>query len=176
MAETENKAGRPTDPVGRFLYALTRCLALFGGLVLCAMAVLTTVSVFGRYFFDSPITGDFELIALGVGIAVFAFLPHCQLMRENVIVDFFLSGTSKRFQSAFDFIGNLIYGIIITLMTWRTPIGGMEVYETDQTTLILGLPHWWGFPFAVFCLVILLTVCIYTTIRSFNEARLGREL
>jgi len=43
-------------------------------------------------------------------------------------------------------------------------------------TLILELPHWWGFPFAVFCLVVLLIVCIYTTVRSFTETRLGRQL
>jgi len=176
MAEQQSNSGRPTDPVGRFLYVLTYWLALLGGLVLCAMALVTTVSVSGRYFFNSPITGDFELIGMGTGIAVFAFLPFCQLMRENVIVDFFLSHTSKRFQSFFDFLGNLIYGLIITLMTWRTPIGGIEVYEADQMTLILELPHWWGFPFAVFCLVVLLIVCIYTTVRSFTETRLGRQL
>ena len=133
MAEQQSNSGRPTDPVGRFLYVLTYWLALLGGLVLCAMALVTTVSVSGRYFFNSPITGDFELIGMGTGIAVFAFLPFCQLMRENVIVDFFLSHTSKRFQSFFDFLGNLIYGLIITLMTWRTPIGMRKASRTSRT-------------------------------------------
>ena len=172
MAYQDKDLHRPTDIVGRFLFTLTYWLALCGGLVLCAMAILTTISVSGRYFFNSPITGDFELIGMGTGIAVFAFLPFCQLTRQNVIVDFFLSHTSARFQCFFDFLGNLSYGLIITLMTWRTPIGGIEVYESDQMTLILELPHWWGFPSAVGCLVILLIVCVYTTVRSLKETLL----
>ncbi|MEK9684404.1 MAG: TRAP transporter small permease [Rhodospirillaceae bacterium] len=173
MPEVSNDKNRPTDVVGRFLFSVTYGLALLGGVILCLMALLTTVSVSGRYFFNAPITGDFELIGLGTGIAVFSFLPFCQLMRENVIVDFFLSHTSKRFQSFFDFVGNLSYGLIIVLMTWRTPIGGIEVYNSNQMTLILELPHWWGFPFAVLCLIVLLIVCLYTTLRSFKEARYG---
>ena len=176
MAESITPETRPTDPVGRVLYSITRPLSLFGGFVLCAMGVLTTVSVTGRYFFDAPINGDFEIVAIGTGVGVFAFLPHCQLMRENVIVDFFLSGTSPRFQAFFDTIGNLIYALIITLMTWRLPLGGIEIYENAQSTLILGIPQWWTFPLAILCLVILLAVCAYTTVRSFKESRLGRTL
>ena len=97
-------------------------------------------------------------------------------MRENVIVDFFLSGTSPRFQAFFDTIGNLIYAAIITLMTWRLPLGGIEIYENAQSTLILGIPQWWTFPLAILCLVILLAVCVYTTVRSFKESRVGGTL
>jgi len=140
------------------------------------MGVLTTVSVTGRYFFDAPISGDFEIVAIGTGVAVFAFLPHCQLMRENVIVDFFLSGTSSRFQAFFDTVGNLIYAVIMTLMAWRLPIGGIEIHDNAQSTLILGIPQWWTFPLAILCLIVLLVVCFYTTVRSFTEARLGRTL
>ena len=171
MSEADNTEARPTDPVGRVLYKITYVLSLFGGFVLCAMGVLTTISVTGRYFFDYPITGDFEIIALGTGVAVFAFLPHCQLMRENVIVDFFLSATSRPFQSFFDMLGNLTYAFIITIMVWRLPIGGMEIYDTRQSTLILAIPQWSTFPLAIFCLVILLVVCFYTTIRSYRETR-----
>jgi TRAP-type C4-dicarboxylate transport system permease small subunit len=176
MPEIDEVEARPTDPVGRVLYKITHALTLFGGFVLCAMGALTTISVAGRYFFDSPITGDFEIIALGTGVAVFAFLPHCQLMRENVIVDFFLSGTSRPFQSFFDMLGNLTYALIITIMVWRLPIGGMEIYDTGQSTLILAIPQWWTFPLAIFCLVILLVVCVYTTIRSYRETRPGGAL
>jgi hypothetical protein len=61
-------------------------------------------------------------------------------------------------------------------MAWRLPIGGMDIYKTSQSTLILGIPQWSTFPLAILCLFILLAVCVYTTIRSFNEMRLGRTL
>ena len=167
---------RPTDPVGRALFKVTRIFALLGGLVLCAMALLTAVSVTGRSFFNLPVTGDFELIAIGTGVAVFAFLPYCQLMRENVIVDFFLSGAPFRVRTSFDTVGNLLYGAIIALLTWRTGLGGIDLYHDDQMTMILEIPRWWTFPAAMLCLVLLLTVCVYTVVRSINETRANRSL
>ena len=64
MAEAGEPGARPTDPVGRVLFTITRIFAILGGLVLCGMAVLTTVSVTGRSFLNTPVTGDFELIVV----------------------------------------------------------------------------------------------------------------
>jgi TRAP-type C4-dicarboxylate transport system permease small subunit len=176
MAELTSTQARPTDPVGRVLYKITRIFALWGGLVLCSMALMTTVSVIGRYFFNAPILGDFELIAIGTGVGVFLFMPYCHLMRENVIVDFFMSATPFRTQAFFDIVGNLVYALIMTLMTWRMYYGGFDLYEADEMTLILEIPRWWTFPAALVCLALLVTVCFYTVVRSINEMRLGRTL
>ena len=176
MSELDVTTARPTDVVGRVLFVASRLFALFGGLVLCAMAMLTTISVTGRFFLNSPVLGDFELIAIGTGVAVFGFLPYCHLTRGNVLVDFFLSAAPLRAKSFFDTVGNLIYGIIITIMTWRLSLGGMDLYRDDQMTMVLEIPRWWTFPAALLCMALLLAVCVYTTVRSFNEMRLNRAL
>ncbi|MGB0576717.1 MAG: TRAP transporter small permease [Alphaproteobacteria bacterium] len=167
---------RPTDPVGRVLFQISRAFAIFGGFVLCAMAVLTTVSVTGRSTISLPVTGDFELIAIGTGVAVFAFLPYCQLVRENVIVDIFMSRASFKARTICDLVGNFLYVVIIMLMLWRLPLGGMELYENDQMTLVLEVPQWWTFPLAILCLILLLVVNIYTVVRSYREIRMNRTL
>lgn len=157
--------------MGRVLLKVTRLFALAGGLVLCAMALLTTVSVIGRRFFNTPVTGDFELIAIGTGVCVFAFLPYCHLKRENVLVDFFMSGAPDRVKSLFDAIGNLTYTLIIAIMIWRMSLGGIDLYKVDEMTLILEFSRWWTFPAAILCLVLLLIVCAYTFARSVREVR-----
>lgn len=167
---------RPTDRVGRALFVLTRVFALTGGLVLGAMAVLTTVSVTGRYFFNAPVLGDVELIAIGTGVGVFLFLPHCQLVRENVLVDFFLGPAPFRVKAFFDTVGNLLYSAIMVLMTWRMFYGGIGLYEVEEVTMILEIPRWWTFPAALVCLVLLVAVCVYTFARSMAEMRLNRTL
>lgn len=174
--ETGQSPARPTDPVGRVLFATTRIFAVLGGLVLCAMALLTTVSVTGRYFFNAPILGDFELIEIGTGVSVIALLPYCQMTRENVLVDFFLSAAPFRVKSFFDVVANLIYTLIMALMTWRMTLGGISLFEADEMTLILEIPRWWTFPAALVCLVLLVAVCFYTFVRSINEMRFNRTL
>lgn len=176
MSDIGSSYARPTDAVGRALYSVTRAFALCGGFVLCSMAVLTSVSVVGRAFFNTPVTGDFELVAIGTGVGVFAFLPYCQLVRENVVVDFVLSNAPFRVKSFFDAVGGFTYGLIIVLMTWRTSLGGVDMYNANETTLILAVPRWWTFPLAVVCLVLLSVVCAYSVVRSVRETRLNRPI
>lgn len=175
MAEAGEPAARPTDPVGRVLFTITRFFAILGGLVLCAMAVLTTVSVTGRSFLNAPVTGDFELIGIGTGVCVFLFLPYCHLTKQNVLVDFFLDNAPERVKSFFDTVANFIYTVIIAIMTWRMSIGGRDLYEVDEMTLIMEIPRWWTFPAALVCLVLLLAVCLYSLVRSFNEMQRGHD-
>ena len=56
-----------------------------------------------------PVPGDFELVAIGTGLAVFAFLPWCQMTRGNVLVDFFMSAAPVRAKTVCDVIGGVFY-------------------------------------------------------------------
>jgi TRAP-type C4-dicarboxylate transport system permease small subunit len=174
MSEVSGVPGRPTDPVGRVLFHVARAVALFGGLTLFAMAVLTTVSIIGRAAFSAPIPGDFELVAIGTGIAVFAFLPYCQLMRANVVVDVFMSRASTRAKTAADAAGALLYLVIALLLTWRLGLGGLDMYRYGEKTITNNFPRWTTFPLAVLLMAFLIAVVAYTLWRSLAETRANR--
>jgi len=176
MAELMGTGTLPTDAVGRVLYRVSRVVALAGGCMLTAMAAMTAVSVTGRTFFAAPIPGDFELIEVGLSIAIFAFLPYCQIIRGNVFVDFFMERAPVGAKAFFDTIGNLIFVVIAVLLLWRHGLGSVDMYRGGETTMILGVPRWWSFPAAVACLVLLVAVCLYTLWRSIRETRAGRFL
>ena len=89
MTEPNEVAARPIDPIGRPLHFIATMLAILGGLLSCAMAAVVTVSVAGRYLFSAPINGDYDIVGILCGCAIFSFLPYCQLKRGNVIADFF---------------------------------------------------------------------------------------
>ena len=76
--------------VGAVLETCAKWLALSGGVLLAGLALLTVSSVLGRAFIFiglGPIKGDYELVEMGCAIAVFSFLPWCQLKRGHVTVD-----------------------------------------------------------------------------------------
>ena len=164
---------RPADKVGRVLYSVTVALAIFGGVTLGIVAVMTSISVSGRAAFSMPIPGDVELIELGTSTAVFAFLPFCQLVRGNVIVDFFLTWAPQRVKSSCDVLGTLVYLIVGGLLTWRLYYGAFEMYAYAETTGTLAIPRWFSFPYALVCMAILLTVIIYTLINDLAETKSG---
>ena len=99
---------RPEDG-GRLLRRLCDLNAAIGGLVLVAMAAMTTVSVVGRAFFAHPILGDVELVQLGLAVCGATFLPYTLFRSAIIIVDFFPTGASLRTQSWMDGLGCLLY-------------------------------------------------------------------
>jgi TRAP-type C4-dicarboxylate transport system permease small subunit len=174
MAQPSTEIARPTDPVGRGLFRLCNVLAVFGGLLCGAVAVLVTVSVTGRYFFDAPVPGDYDLVGIITGSAVFAFLPWCQMTRGNVVVDFFTTGVAPRGRAVLDGFGSLLYLVVAALFTWRLYYGMLELRDTAQVLAILNFYRWWTLPFDIFCVIVLIVTVAYTLVRDVADARTSR--
>ena len=111
--------------VEQVLTLLASSFAVFGGLVLTGLILMTVVSIVGRSLFKTPIPGDFELVEIGCAVAVFSFLPHCQLSQGNVVVDFFTARARPHTKALLDTVGNLLYTGIAALLTWRLALGGL---------------------------------------------------
>lgn len=173
MSDVVNKPEGPQDPFGRVLHKIARGLAILGGFMLCLLAALTTVSVTGRSALSAPVPGDFELVAIGTGLAVFAFLPWCQLTRSNVIVDFFMTRAPARAKAFCDLIGGLMYLVIASILTWRMIFGGIDMYNYDEMSMTISFPRWTTFPVSVLMMAFLIVVVAYTVWRSYTEAKNG---
>ena len=176
MADAQVFSARPIDAVSRLLYSGARLLALIGGVAVCAMAVLTTVSILGRFFFAKPIPGDYEIVSVLSGTAVFAFLPYCQLMGGNIVVDFFMAAATPRAKFLCDLLGHLLYLALGALLTWRLVYGAFDMYHYAETTTTIGFPRWITFPFDILCMGMLIAVTVYTLVRSIAEVITGRSL
>lgn len=157
--------------MGRALHAISRWLAIAGGLMIFAMALLTAASVSGRALFGRPIPGDFELVGIGTGLAVFAILPWCQITRGNVVVDFFMSGASPRAKAVCDVIGAGLYFFIASILAWRLALGGIDMYQQGERSMTIGLPRWMTFPLSVLLMAFLVVVIAYTLWQSIAEIR-----
>lgn len=174
MSEGLAQDARPTDKVGRVLYWLSELLALLGGFVVAIMAITITVNVTGRATNISSISGIIDMIELGTCTAVFAFLPYCQMIRANVIVDFIMSKTPTRAKTACDLLGNAMYLFLGCLLTWRLILGGHDMYKYNEMFATTELPRWYSFPYAALCMFLLIAVTAYTVWRSIEETKQGR--
>lgn len=176
MEEPTSNVIRPADPAGRVLFAISRFLAICGGILLCVVAALVAVSVSGRSLFSMPVPGDFELVAIGTGICVFAMLPYCQMVRGNVLVDFFMMKAPIRLKAFCDLIGNIVFFVIAALLTWRMIYGGFDMYANNEKSMTINFPRWTTFPISVLLMAFLSIVILYTIWRSFEEMRQNRFL
>ena len=116
--------------------------AVIGGAVLVGIACMTVVSVIGRAFFSHPILGDVELVQLGLAVVVASFLPYTQQRRANIIVDFFTNNAAPRTQRWMDAFGTALYTTMLVLVLWRVGAGGLTMRDTQETSMLMGLPLW----------------------------------
>jgi TRAP-type C4-dicarboxylate transport system permease small subunit len=126
----------------RFLRICCDACAAVGGAILVAMAAMTMTSVVGRAFFDRPILGDVELVQLGTAMCVALFLPYTQLRGANIIVDFFTQRASARTRTRLDSLGTLLYTLVMALIAWRLVAGGLSAHESQETSVLMGIPLW----------------------------------
>ncbi|MFN4278272.1 MAG: TRAP transporter small permease [Ferrovibrio sp.] len=120
-------------------------LAVLGGFILMAAATVTVVSVLGRYFFNAPIPGDVEIVALLMAASIALFLPYCQLHKGNVIVDVFTEAAPPRIRLGLDVLASLLVAVVAAVLAWRLGIGGMELRVANDESMVLRLPTWIGF-------------------------------
>ncbi|MDP2323487.1 MAG: TRAP transporter small permease [Gammaproteobacteria bacterium] len=151
------------------IHRVARGCALAGGLLLCGLAVLVVASVLGRELLQRPIPGDFEIVAFGTAITVFLCLPYCQLRRGNLMVDFFLSGVSRRIHACLDGVAAIVFGMLSCVIGWRMAAGMLDAIAYRDITMILGLSNWWVYPFAVGCFFLLAAACVVTALRDWGN-------
>lgn len=143
------------------LHAVTLGFAVFGGLLLCLVALMAVGSILGRAVFGAGLSGDYELVEMGCATAVFTFLPYCQYVRGHARVDFFTLRLGARPKSLLDGLADLLFALIAALIAWRLAVGGLDLWRYGESTMVLRLPVWWGFVPAVLSFALLALLCAY---------------
>lgn len=169
MAELAPDSGAllPNTPLDR----LCRWLALLGGLLLAVAALVTVVSVLGRYFLTKAIAGDVEIVTLLTAMSVSLFLPYCQLRKGNVIVDVFTEHLDRRWRALLDAFGSLGIAVVAGVVAWRMTLGGLDFRAYGDETMVLRIPTWWPFLVVVPCFLLLCLCGLVSLRRDFVGRR-----
>ena len=123
---------------------LTRALAVAGGMLLLAVAGMVTVSVLMRWLISTSVPGDIELVQIATALSVFAFLPVCQAVRGNIVVDTFTNWLPVRARAALDALWDLVYAAASLIIAWRLATGAADTIRSHTVSMMLGLPTGWA--------------------------------
>jgi TRAP-type C4-dicarboxylate transport system permease small subunit len=160
-------------PVGRMLLALSRQLAIAGGLVFVALVVMSIVSITGRKLFNAPLPGDVELLQMCAAFAAASFFAYCHLVNGDVKVDFFTHGLSAAAVARLDAIGSLLVGLFGALIAWRTTAGALALREVGETSAVLAIPVWIAQILMVPGFVLLAAAGLYMAVHLLRAAAQG---
>jgi TRAP-type C4-dicarboxylate transport system permease small subunit len=147
------------------LAAFTRPLAITGGMLMIAVAVMVTVSVTMRWLINESVPGDIELVQIGTALAIFSFLPICQARRGNIMVDTFTLRLPRRLQLMLDALWDLAYAGITAIIAWRLGVGAWDTIRSNTVSMMLGLPTGWAIAACAVMAAFLSIVAIATALR-----------
>ena len=163
------------ERIERGCTALATGLVVFGGFCLVLACGLTAASIVGAITIR-PLPGEIELVEALCGLAVFAFLPFCQLKRGHVGVDILISAFGPKAMNWTQLIGDVVIALLMALVTWRHAIGTLDKFENGETTPLLLMPVWWGFAVALVILVANLLVSLYVIAADLRDIRQGKTI
>ncbi len=146
----------------------TRMLGVVGSVLLFSMMVLTFVDVWGRYIFDSPVPGGFEITELMMATLIFAGLPLVTQHDEHIsvdLIDHFFPKVLLRWRDA---VIGILCALMIAVLSYRMLLKALEQVDYGDRTAALYIPvapatFFMSFTTALTCvLLIILTWAKFT--------------
>lgn len=162
LQKTVNVLARGIEPITRWTHNI-------GSGVLAVMMFLTATDVTGRYGFNSPIPGSYELqeflmvtmIAMGVG--------YCAFLKGHINVDILFNKLPQRVQSGFNVFHYLVAACLFAMVSWRTLQEGLLMQSRNMTSTVLYIPVLPFYCIAALGSAVLCIAFLYNSIESLSK-------
>lgn len=168
--------GEPPAPptrtrFGGLIVVIVRWWAILGGVLTLGLAIMTAGSALSNVFFQRPFPADYELVKHIIAVAIFMFLPYCQITGSNITVDIFTAGMSERAKQAMVAFSSL-FGLAFSILMFIQMYQGLQSYiRFKEITPVLKLPLWTAFPPILASLALLAAACCITLIAGWRGFR-----
>ena len=122
----------------------------FGVLVLLAMMFLTTSDVIGRFFFNKPITGAYEVTQYMLAVVVLSGIAYTQQVKANVRVTILFSRMPGFAQLVIQSVFTLLALVFFALLFYPAVEEGLHSLRAGGFSDMLHIPV---YPFKLFVCV-----------------------
>ncbi|KAF0824928.1 TRAP transporter small permease [Cytobacillus firmus] len=120
--------------------AINNILHKVSSILLFLLMFLTTADVIGRYFFNNPITGTYELTGLALALMIFFSLGSGQIFKDHIEIDFLTSKMPNKVQAVLSGAASLILFTLMSLTTWQLIEYTKRTWQGNELSGDLGLP------------------------------------
>ena len=129
---------------------ISKAMGVIAAFVLAFMMLLTVADVIGRYFFNRPIKGTWELVGLLLVCAGTWGLAYCQMEKAHISITIMEGFFSKRMRAAMSALACLIGLGGFSFLSWQTFLLAKKYFllpRGDETDTL-------GLPFSPFILLL----------------------
>jgi TRAP-type C4-dicarboxylate transport system permease small subunit len=115
-------------------------LGYFAAAVLFLMMIVTAVDVVGRYFFNKPLAGGFEITEIGLALLIYCALPLVSDRREHIVIDTFDVFMSPGVKTFLNRLSDVVCFVALSGVGYILFKRALRVAEYGDTTNVLLLP------------------------------------
>ena len=119
---------------------LQKILGVVAATVLFLMMVITAIDVVGRYFFNKPLAGGFEITEMGLAMLIYCALPLVSARREHIVIDTLDVFMSKAVKTFLDRLSDSICFLALSGVGYLLFRRAERVAEYGDTTNVLLIP------------------------------------
>jgi TRAP-type C4-dicarboxylate transport system permease small subunit len=119
---------------------LETALGVAAAAVLFTMMLITTVDVIGRYLFNKPLAGGFELTEMMLAALIYCGLPLVSKCREHIVIDTFDTFMSPSVKRVLDVAADVVCFLTLSGIGYLIFRRAVRVAEYGDTTSVLKLP------------------------------------
>ncbi|WP_157014408.1 TRAP transporter small permease [Mesorhizobium xinjiangense] len=143
--------------------------ALAGGALLLGVVAVNALSLAGLILAGRPFPGDFEIVEVGVAVAIFAFLPYCQLTGANVTADIFTAGAGPRLLTVLSALASAVAMAFAVFLLVQMYEGFLDFRLYEETTAIYQFPIWVAYLPILVSIALLIVATVITFIEAFRS-------
>lgn len=120
---------------------LFETISYVGATLIAALTFLTGSDIAGRYLFDSPILGTYELTNVTLAIIGALGIALSTAADEHIAVDVLYEQLPSSGQRVLRLGGNVIGVVIFGILTWQNTLSLLRsIFEAYETTDLLYVP------------------------------------
>jgi TRAP-type C4-dicarboxylate transport system permease small subunit len=142
---------------------LDRTLGAAAAVLLLGLLAITTADVIGRYIFNWPLRGAFEITELLLLALVFAGLPLVSRADEHVTLDFIDALLGPRGRRLLRRVVDALCGLIALALAWRVWVKAGKIAGYGDTTDVLRIPVG---PFVYFMALMVVVTAVVHLIKA----------
>ena len=163
MTTASAHRGKASD---RVVLWTTRALSLLAALLLISMMALTFVDVWGRYIFNSPVPGGFEVTELKLATLIFAGLPLVTIGGEHITVDLIEFSVSPTLERVREGVVSLVCAFMTAVLSREMWFKALEQLDYGDETAVLHIPV---YPVTFFMCFTAALTCLVLVVLAFQQ-------
>ena len=112
-------------------------LGSIAAVLIFSMMCVTIADVVGRYGFNRPLPGAFELTEIMLGIVIFVALPIVTLENGHITVSMITERLSPRARRVQGFLASAFSAVVLAFVAWRLFRHGIQLSTYGDVTVFL---------------------------------------